>query len=56
MLSGIGAFLKSTVVKRLVAGDYDGAADAFLMFDRAGHKEVQGLLNRREKERDLFLA
>lgn len=49
----IGApnFSKSTVVKRLNAGDYKGAADAILMWNKP---EV--LKKRRKKERELFLT
>lgn len=53
---GTGAFAKSTVAKRLIAGDHDGAAEAILMWNKAGGRIVQGLVNRREKERALFLS
>lgn len=33
---GPGAFCASTVVKRAKAGDYQGACEAILLFDRAG--------------------
>lgn len=52
---GIGAFRDSTLRKRLNAGDYKGAADAFLMWKRAGSaKDI--LLPRRERERALFMS
>ena len=56
---GSGGFLSSTVLRRLNAGNYEGAADAILMWNkitRNGVKERdQGLANRRERERMLFL-
>jgi lysozyme len=52
---GEGNFSSSTVRKRLLAGDRHGAADALLMWDRAGGIELNGLKRRREAERALFL-
>lgn len=52
---GSGAFKGSTLLKKLNNGDYKGAADAFLSWVNAGGKKVQGLVNRRQKERELFL-
>ena len=52
---GVGAFCQSTVVRRFNAGDKAGACDAFLMWNRAGGKVVQGLVNRRQKEREMCL-
>ena len=48
---GEGAFKKSTVVKRLNANDYKGAADAILMWNKPSVLE-----KRRKRERDLFLS
>ena len=53
---GPSAFAKSTVVKRLNAGDYQGAADAIMMWDKAGGKVLKGLQRRRKAERQLFLT
>ncbi len=57
---GSGAFRKSTVLRRLNAGNYEGAADAFLMWNKitvGGTKTISpGLSNRRERERALFLT
>jgi lysozyme len=44
----------STARARLNAGDYQGAAEAFLMWDRAGGKVMAGLLRRRTAEEKLF--
>lgn len=53
---GSGAFKNSTLLKKLNIGDYKGAAEQFLAWNKAGGKKVQGLVNRREAERKLFLA
>jgi len=52
---GAGAFATSTVKKKLNAGDYQGAAEAFLMWKRAGNNPDL-LLGRRQRERRLFLT
>jgi lysozyme len=52
---GPGNFSKSTLVKKFNAGDIQGAADAFRSWRLAGGKVLQGLVNRREAERQLFL-
>ena len=48
-------FKKSTMLKLLNAGNYDGAAEQFIRWNRAGGREVAGLTRRRLAERDLFL-
>ncbi len=53
---GDRAFLKSTVVKKLLRQDMQGAADAFLLFVNAGGQRMPGLVKRRERERDVFLG
>lgn len=53
---GQGAFASSTLVRRFNAGDISGAADAFRMWNKAGGNVLQGLVNRREDERKLFLS
>lgn len=50
------AFCNSTVVRRVNAGDYAGACDAFLMWDRSVGKVVRGLQLRRQAERRLCLG
>lgn len=56
---GTGAFRDSTLLRVLNEGDYLGAADQFLVWNKItvdGEKVVsEGLANRREKERALFL-
>lgn len=53
---GAAAFSKSTLVKKLNAGDIRGAADQFDVWINAGGKRMQGLVNRRAKEKTLFLS
>lgn len=48
---GEKAFCHSTVVKKLNAGDPFGSCDAMLAWSHSGGKFVQGLYNRRVKER-----
>ncbi|MFX9712885.1 lysozyme [Acinetobacter baumannii] len=45
----------STLLKKLNKGDYQGAADQFLVWNKAGGKVMKGLVRRREAERALFL-
>ncbi|MDE6314031.1 MAG: lysozyme [Lachnospiraceae bacterium] len=55
---GSGALRKSTLLKKLNAGDYKGAAAEFLKWNKAtvnGKKqELKGLTKRREQEKALF--
>lgn len=53
---GAGNLQSSTLLKKLNAGDYSGAADELLRWNKAGGKEVAGLTRRRAAERKLFLS
>ncbi|WP_110641810.1 lysozyme [Salinicola sp. CPA57] len=53
---GVHAFKTSTVVRLINANDFLGAADAFMMWKKAGARVVQGLINRRKDERAQFLG
>ena len=53
---GTDAFSKSTLVKKLNANDFRGAADQFDVWVNAGGNRMQGLVNRRAKEKALFLS
>jgi lysozyme len=57
---GSGNFRTSSVLRFHLARDYTSAADAFLLWDKSHVNgqlvEVQGLLNRRRAERDLYLT
>ena len=52
---GVGAFAKSTLARMIKAGNMNNAAEAFLMWNKAGGKVVKGLDNRRHVERTVFL-
>lgn len=52
---GIGAFIGSTMLRKLRAGDYEGAGDEFGKWIHAKGKKLNGLIVRRAKERSLFL-
>ncbi len=53
---GTGAFQRSTARMKLNRQDYLGCANELLRWKYAGKKVVQGLLRRREAERQLFLS
>ena len=53
---GVGAFSKSTLLKKVNAGDLAGAGEEFLRWNKASGKEVSGLTKRREREKQLFLS
>ena len=51
---GPGNFKGSTLLRKLNAKDYSGAADEFLKWNKSGGRFIQGLANRRAAERQLF--
>ncbi len=59
---GEGNFTKSSVLRLLNEGNYQGAADAFRMWNKQRSKTtgklnvLKGLTKRREEERSLFLS
>jgi len=53
---GIGNLKNSTLLKKLNSGDIQGAADQFLVWNKAAGKVMAGLTRRREAERALFLT
>ncbi|MBY5147009.1 lysozyme [Enterobacter hormaechei] len=53
---GARSLSTSTLLRKLNAGDYAGAADEFLRWNKAGGKVLKGLTRRREAERALFLG
>jgi lysozyme len=53
---GIGNISKSTLLKKLNAQDFKGAADEFLKWNKAGGKVIPGLTRRRVAEREFFLT
>jgi len=56
---GVDFIGESTLVRKLNAGDYDGAANEFLRWDKADVRgqlvQMPGLTRRRQAERELFL-
>lgn len=52
---GPSAFCRSTVAKRFNRSDWKGGCDAMLMWNRAGGRVIQGLVNRRRAEREICL-
>ena len=53
---GTGAFCGSTLVKKLNIGDYTGACNEILRWDRAQGRVVKGLTMRRQKEYNQCLG
>ena len=53
---GLGNFRKSTVLREHNAQNKPAAADAFLMWNKAGGKVLAGLDRRRHEERSLYLT
>lgn len=51
---GGSAFGKSTLLKKLNAGDYEGASKEFSRWNKAGGRELLGLTKRRLAEARLF--
>ncbi|MDU3928507.1 MAG: lysozyme [Enterobacter asburiae] len=53
---GARSLSTSTLLRKINSGDYAGAADEFLRWNKAGGKVLNGLTRRREAERALFLS
>lgn len=53
---GIDAFVRSTLLRKLNARDYEGAANELPRWNKAGGRVVRGLTLRRASERKLFLS
>lgn len=53
---GLSAMRTSTLVRKLNQGDYAGAADQFLRWDKGNGQRMDGLTKRRRAERTLFLS
>jgi lysozyme len=54
--AGVGAFQRSSIRMKLNRGDWEGAADALLLYCMAGGKILAGLKRRRDAEKALFLS
>jgi lysozyme len=53
---GTTQFSKSTLLRKLNAGDYKGAADEFGRWVYDNGKILKGLVTRRQREKELFLT
>lgn len=53
---GLGNLSSSTLLKKLNAGDYEGASLEFERWNKAGGKVLNGLTRRRLAEKELFLS
>lgn len=53
---GSAGFCKSSMARKLNAGDHVGACDALMQYTHASGKFVQGLWNRRDAERKICLT
>ena len=53
---GLGNLQRSTLRMKHNRGDYEGAAEAFLDWTKAGGKVLKGLVSRRNDERALYLS
>lgn len=53
---GISGFSISSVCRKTKMKDYQGAADSFLLWNKAGGKVDKILTLRRKKERDIYLG
>ena len=51
---GCGAFQRSTLLRMLNDGDYDGARKQFFRWNNSGAKELAGLTRRRADEAEMF--
>lgn len=49
-----GAIARATLTQKHVAGDHTGAAREFARWNRAGGRVLQGLVNRRAAETELY--
>lgn len=52
---GVGAFGASSISRKTMRHDFIGAANAFLLWNKAGGKIMRGLTNRRQAERMIYL-
>jgi lysozyme len=53
---GLGNLQRSTIRMKHNRGDFDGAAEGFMVWTKAGGKELPGLVKRRKHERALYLS
>jgi len=51
---GLGNLQRSTISMKHNRGDFEGAAEGFMAWTKAGGKELPGLVKRRKHERALY--
>jgi len=54
--AGVGAFQRSSIRMKINRGDWEGAADALLLYCMGGGKILAGLKKRRDAEKAMFLS
>jgi len=54
--AGLGNLQRSTIRMKANRGDWEGAAEAFMMWTKGGGQVLPGLVKRRQSEIALFLA
>lgn len=54
--AGLGNLQRSSIRMKHNRGEYEEAAEAFMMWTKAGGKELPGLVKRRKDERNLYLS
>jgi lysozyme len=54
--AGLGNLQRSTILMRHRREDFEGAADAFMMWTKGGGRVLPGLVKRRQDERTLYLS
>lgn len=52
---GLGNFQRSSIRMKINRGDFEGAAQEFMKWTKAGGKELPGLVKRRKDEQALFM-
>lgn len=53
---GLGNLQRSTIRMKHNRGEYEDAAEAFMMWTKAGGRELPGLVKRRKDEKSLYLS
>lgn len=53
---GLGNLQRSTIRMKHNRGDFEGAAEGFMAWTKAGGRELPGLVKRRKDERNLYLS
>ena len=53
---GLGNLQRSSIRMKHNRGDFEGAAEAFMAWTKAGGKELPGLVKRRKHEKEMYLS